>query len=60
MDAEGAERKIYDYIIHDVFTGGAEPVELFTEEFLRGLSDSLSIDGVIAIASQTLRYLPQF
>lgn len=51
MEAEGAEREIYDYIIHDVFTGGAEPVELFTEEFLRGLSNSLSVNGVIAIAS---------
>lgn len=41
----------YDYIIHDVFTGGAEPVELFTQEFLQGLSDMLSPDGVIAIVS---------
>ena len=53
MEAEGAGRKKYDYIIHDVFTGGAEPVELFTEEFLRGLSNSLSANGVIAIASQS-------
>ena len=44
----------YDYIIHDVFTGGAEPVELFTEEFLLGLSDLLSKDGVIAIVSLVL------
>ena len=29
--------KRYDYIIHDVFTGGAEPVALFTYEFLTGL-----------------------
>ena len=27
----------YDYIIHDVFTGGTEPVDLFTFEFLRDL-----------------------
>ena len=39
----------YDYIVHDVFTGGAEPVELFTEAFLRGLSFLLRPDGVIAI-----------
>ena len=51
MEAEETERKMYDYIIHDVFTGGAEPVELFTEEFLRGLGNSLSVNGVIAIAS---------
>lgn len=45
------DRRTYDYIIHDVFTGGAEPVELFTQEFLQGLSDMLSADGVIAIVS---------
>lgn len=41
----------YDYIIHDVFTGGAEPAELFTLEFLRDLSSLLKDDGVIAIVS---------
>ena len=46
-----AER--YDYIIHDVFTGGAEPVELFTKEFLTGLSNLLSLEGTIAIVSKT-------
>ncbi|KAJ5280139.1 hypothetical protein N7478_005511 [Penicillium angulare] len=39
----------YDYIVHDVFTGGAEPIELFTIEFLKGLSNLLKDDGVIAI-----------
>lgn len=39
----------YDYIIHDVFTGGAEPAELFTWEFLKDLSSMLKDDGVIAI-----------
>ncbi|KAF7558466.1 hypothetical protein G7046_g5690 [Stylonectria norvegica] len=39
----------YDYIVHDVFTGGAEPVDLFTLEFLQGLSALLKPDGVIAI-----------
>lgn len=41
----------YDYIIHDVFTGGAEPAELFTYEFLSGLNSLLKEDGVIAIVS---------
>jgi len=45
-------RKRYDYIIHDVFTGGAEPIDLFTYEFLTGLSSLLEWDGVIAIVSQ--------
>ena len=39
----------FDYIVHDVFTGGAEPVELFTVEFIQGLSDLLADDGKIAI-----------
>ena len=39
----------YDYIIHDVFTGGAEPAPLFTLEFLRSLGTLLTDDGVIAI-----------
>ncbi|KAL0934244.1 spermine spermidine synthase [Colletotrichum truncatum] len=39
----------YDYIVHDVFTGGAEPVPLFTLEFLQGLNALLKPDGVIAI-----------
>ncbi|KAK2754425.1 hypothetical protein FQN54_007069 [Arachnomyces sp. PD_36] len=39
----------YDYIVHDVFTGGAEPVDLFTFEFLGGLNALLKDDGVIAI-----------
>ncbi|KAL9101239.1 MAG: hypothetical protein Q9163_003472 [Psora crenata] len=47
MGMTGAGR--YDYIIHDVFTGGAEPIELFTMEFLTDLSNLLSIDGTIAI-----------
>ncbi|KAF2196827.1 spermine/spermidine synthase family protein [Delitschia confertaspora ATCC 74209] len=39
----------YNYIIHDVFTGGAEPEHLFTQEFLQGLRDLLTEDGVAAI-----------
>ncbi|RAL06073.1 spermidine synthase [Aspergillus ibericus CBS 121593] len=39
----------YDYIVHDVFTGGAEPLELFTLEFLENLGALLKDDGVIAI-----------
>ena len=39
----------YDYIVHDVFTGGAEPTALFTFEFLQGLKSLLKADGVVAI-----------
>ncbi|KAF1838438.1 S-adenosyl-L-methionine-dependent methyltransferase [Decorospora gaudefroyi] len=39
----------YDYIIHDVFTGGAEPVSLFTTEFMQGLYALLADNGAVAI-----------
>lgn len=48
--AELAKKKQkYDYIVHDVFTGGAEPVELFTLEFIQDLNSILKPGGVIAI-----------
>ncbi|CUS07387.1 unnamed protein product [Tuber aestivum] len=46
---KGKDRKKYEYILHDVFTGGAVPASLFTMEFFVGLRDLLSEDGVIAI-----------
>lgn len=39
----------FDYIVHDVFTGGAEPVPLFTLEFLQNLHALLKPNGVVAI-----------
>ncbi|KAI1118421.1 spermine/spermidine synthase [Nemania sp. NC0429] len=39
----------YDYIVHDVFTGGAEPVDLFTDAFLRRLEQMLKPSGVIVM-----------
>ncbi|KAI1369827.1 S-adenosyl-L-methionine-dependent methyltransferase [Xylaria arbuscula] len=39
----------FDYIVHDVFTGGAEPVDLFTDTFLEGLNHMLKPSGVIVI-----------
>jgi hypothetical protein len=42
-------KESFNYIMHDVFTGGAEPVYLFTTEFMQGLYDLLTDDGVVAI-----------
>ncbi|KAJ5494966.1 hypothetical protein N7539_000082 [Penicillium diatomitis] len=47
--AQQSSKAQYDYIVHDVFTGGAEPAELFTYEFLQDLNALLRDDGVIAI-----------
>lgn len=43
------DKKQYDYIIHDVFTGGAEPLPLFTTTFLSQLRSLLTPNGVAAI-----------
>ena len=45
----------YDYIVNDVFTGGAEPVDLFTFEFLSDLNTILKPGGVIAIVCRPIR-----
>lgn len=47
--APAAARKKYDYVLHDVFTGGAVPASLFTIELFEGLRALMSDDGVIAI-----------
>ncbi len=39
----------YDLIIHDCFTGGAEPVHLLTREMLAELRGLLRDDGVLAL-----------
>lgn len=43
------EIKQYDYLIHDVFTGGAEPLPLFTASFLSSLRSLLKPNGVAAL-----------
>ena len=40
---------MYEYIVHDGFTGGVVPSELFTVEFLEGLKMMLRGDGVVAV-----------
>ncbi|GAA5844544.1 hypothetical protein JCM9279_006342 [Rhodotorula babjevae] len=41
--------KLFDYIIHDVFTGGAVPTQLFLLPFLSHLGALLHPSGVVAL-----------
>ncbi|GAA5890679.1 hypothetical protein JCM8208_004959 [Rhodotorula glutinis] len=41
--------KLFDYIVHDVFTGGAVPTALFLLPFLTRLSALLHPSGVVAL-----------
>ena len=51
-----AQPESFDFIVHDVFTGGAEPTALFTLEFLQGLYKLLKEDGSIAIVRSLSPY----
>lgn len=39
----------YDYIIHDCFTGGAEPTHLLTQEMFSQLRNLLTEQGILAL-----------
>ncbi len=54
--ASDAVGQRFDYIIHDVFTGGVEPIPLFTLEFLQKLNALLNPGGAIAIVSHPRRF----
>jgi spermidine synthase len=51
-DARYEVRKLaarYDFIIHDCFTGGAEPIHLLSIEMLRQLREKLRDGGLLAV-----------
>merc|ERR1711974_64931 len=39
----------YQYIVHDVFTGGALPIKLFTSEAWKDVKRALAPQGVLAV-----------
>jgi len=45
-DYEGAK---WSYVVHDCFSGGSVPGELFTREFWEDLSELLEGDGIVAV-----------
>ena len=47
-------RERYDYVVHDVFTGGAEPLRLFSDEFFPLLRHIMTPNGRIAIVTKDL------
>lgn len=46
----------YDLIVHDCFTGGAEPTHMLTREMFAQLRDLLADDGVLAVNFVGFRY----
>lgn len=50
----------FSYIIHDVFTGGAEPIALFTADFMAALKSLLAPGGTIAVVRLLLCPIPAY
>lgn len=46
---------LYDFAIHDCFTGGSVPHELFSDAFWRDLATIMKPDGVVAVVSRGRR-----
>ncbi|CAH7669562.1 hypothetical protein PPACK8108_LOCUS4195 [Phakopsora pachyrhizi] len=49
LQRETQNSNLFDYIIHDVFTGGSVPASLFTTECWRDVRARLKEDGVLAV-----------
>jgi len=41
----------WDYIVHDVFTGGSVPAHLFTREMWQATKDVMAPNGVLAVVN---------
>ncbi|TFY60680.1 hypothetical protein EVJ58_g4995 [Rhodofomes roseus] len=46
---QGANTELYDYVVHDVFSGGSLPTLLFTKDFWNSTSKVMKPDGVLAV-----------
>lgn len=46
---QNADGGIYDFVVHDVFTGGAVPVQLYTMDVWRNARRVMKEDGVLAV-----------
>lgn len=44
-----ADEGVYDFVVHDVFTGGAVPVQLYTMDVWKNVRKVLKDDGVLAV-----------
>lgn len=55
QQSQMAAPTLYDFAIHDCFTGGSVPHELFSDAFWRDLATIMKPDGVVAVVSRGRR-----
>jgi spermidine synthase len=46
----------WDYVVHDVFTGGSVPAHMFTIEMWNSVKSVLTRDGVVAVVRNDLDF----
>jgi hypothetical protein len=51
----GTKKGLFDIVVHDCFSGGGVPAQLFTSEFWGDLKGVLHPEGVVAIVCACLR-----
>lgn len=51
---QGTSKELYDYVIHDVFSGGSLPSLLFTQQFWNNTKKVMKQDGVLAVVCPCL------
>ncbi|KIO29054.1 hypothetical protein M407DRAFT_21796 [Tulasnella calospora MUT 4182] len=49
VDKETRDEQRYDYVVHDVFTGGSVPAHLFTKEMWEDVKTVMRPDGILAV-----------
>lgn len=47
--AEMASKELFDFVIHDCFSGGSVPMTLFSAGFFGNIKKMLKDDGVLAV-----------
>ena len=50
VEMEGQLQK-WTYVVHDCFTGGGVPGDVYTKEFWEELRDLVEDDGIVAVVS---------
>lgn len=43
----------YDYVVHDVFTGGSVPAHLFTKAMWEDVKSVMRLDGILAVVGNS-------
>jgi spermidine synthase len=49
---DGTEKRLYDIVVHDCFSGGGVPEHIFTSEFWDMLKVTMDAEGILVVVSK--------